>query len=72
MNYDEMVKTGRITALKKFFKLNGREVTEDYAEWFYINFLGICKNLGFLDGNGENLNGSPYAEFALKIYDLAH
>jgi hypothetical protein len=72
MDYDEMVKTGRITALKKFFKLNGREVTEDYAEWFYINFLGICKNMGFLDGNGENLNDSPYAEIALKIYDLAH
>jgi hypothetical protein len=72
MNYDEMVKTGRITALKTFFKMNGKEVTEDYAEWFYINFLGICKNLGFLHGNGEDLNGSPYAKMALDIYNLAH
>jgi hypothetical protein len=72
MNYDEMMKTGRITALKEFFRLNGKEVTDHYAEWFYENFLGICKNLGYLHGNGENLNDSPYAEMALKIYSLAH
>lgn len=72
MNYDEIMKTGRITALKEFFRLNGKEVSDHYAEWFYENFLGICKNLGYLHGNGENLNDSPYAEMALKIYSLAH
>lgn len=72
MNYDDIMKTGRITALKKFFAMNGKEVTDHYAEWFYENFLGICKNLGFLYGNGENLNDSPYANMALEIYSLAH
>lgn len=72
MNYDELMKTGRITALKEFFQMNGKEITDHYANWFYENFLGICKNLGFLYGNGENLNDSPYAEMALKIYSLAH
>lgn len=72
MNYDEMMKSGRITALKEFFRLNNKEVTDQYADWFYDNFLGICKNLGFLHGNGENLNNSPYAKMALDIYSLAH
>jgi hypothetical protein len=72
MNYDELMKTGRITALKEFFQMNGKEITDHYANWFYENFLGICKNLGFLYGNGENLNDSPYAEMAMKIYSLAH
>lgn len=72
MNYDEMVKIGRIAALKEFFKKNGEEIDDAYAEWFYENFLGICKNLGYLWGNKEDLNNSPYAEIALKIYSIAH
>ena len=72
MNYDEMMKAGRITALKEFFKLNDKKVTDHYANWFYENFLGICKNLGFLYGNGESLNDSPYAKMALDIYNLKH
>lgn len=72
MNYDDMMKIGRIAALKEFFKLNGRKIDDAYADWFYENFLGICKNLGYLFGNDENLNNSPYADIALKIYDFAH
>ena len=72
MNYDEMVKDGRIIALKEFFKQHGKEITDHYADWFYERFLGICINLGYLWGNKEDLNSSPYAEIALKIYDIAH
>ena len=72
MNYDEMVKQGRIDALHEFFRLNCKEITDHYADWFYQNFLGICKNFGYLHSNGEDMNNSPYAEFALKIYSLGH
>ena len=70
MNYDEMVKEGRITALKEFFKLYDKELPDYFAEWFYENFLGICKNFGYLWAEGENLLHSPYAKFALHIYNL--
>ena len=72
MNYDEMAKQGRIIALKEFFKQNGEEITDHYADWFYEKFLGICINLGYLWSNKEDLNKSPYAEVALKIYNRAH
>ena len=72
MNYDEMMKTERIFALKEFFRQNSKEITDNYAEWFYINFLGICKNFGFMYACGENLNDSPYADVALSIYKLGH
>lgn len=72
MNYEDMVRQGRITALKEFFKKNGKEITDHYASWFYENFTGICKNLGFLYGNGEDLNQSPYANIALNIYSIGH
>lgn len=72
MNYDEMAKQGRITALKEFFKMNGEEITDHYADWFYERFLGICINLGYLWSNGESLNNSPYAKMALEIYSLGH
>ena len=72
MDYDEMVKIGRIAALKEFFRVNGEKIDDHYADWFYENFLGICKNFGYLWGNNEDLNNSPYAEIALKIYKLAH
>lgn len=72
MNYEEMMKTGRITAVREFFKLHGHQADESYLDWFYENFLGICKNMGYLYSNGEPLNSSPYAKFALKIYALGH
>ena len=72
MNYDEMMRTGRIAAVREFFKLHGLHATDSYLEWFYENFLGICKNMGYLYSNGENMNDSPYAEFALQIYALGH
>lgn len=72
MNYGEMIKEGRITALKEFFKQNGKEITDHYAEWFYERFLGICMNLGYLWSTRRDLNESPYAEVALKIYEIAH
>jgi hypothetical protein len=72
MNYDEMMKAGRISAMREFFQLHGYNPTEDYLEWFYENFLGICKNMGYLFSNDEPLNKSPYAEFALRIYELGH
>ncbi len=70
--YDEMMKTGRIAAMREFFKQHGHEATEHYLEWFYENFLGICKNMGYLYGNNEPLNSSPYAQFALNIYTMGH
>jgi hypothetical protein len=70
--YEEMMKTGRIKAVREFFRQHGHNATNDYLEWFYENFLGICKNLGYLYGNGESFSNSPYTEFALKIYALGH
>lgn len=72
MNYEKTIKTGRITAMRKFFELYGENPTDNYLEWFYENFLGICKNMGYLYGNHENLDDSPYTEFALQIYALGH
>ena len=72
MNYDEMMKAGRIEAVREFFRLHGREADNHYLDWFYENFLGICKNMGFLHSNDESMDDSPYADFALRIYDLGH
>lgn len=72
MNYDELMKTGRITAVRKFFESHGYQPTESYLDWFYDNFLGICKNMGFLHGNNEDLNSSPYAEMALAVYAMGN
>ena len=36
------------------------------------NFLGICKNIGYLHANDEPLDSSPYATFALQIYAMGH
>lgn len=72
MNYDELMKTGRITAVRKFFESHDRHADDYYLDWFYENFLGICKNLGYLHANDEPFSDSPYAEFALKIYDMGH
>ncbi len=72
MNYTEMMRTGRITAVREFFNSHGYQPTDDYLDWFYENFLGICKNMGYLRGNNEPLDNSPYAEFALKIYALSN
>lgn len=72
MNYDEMMKKGRLDAVREFFRKHGREADEHYLDWFYENFLGICKNMGYLYSNDEPFSDSPYAEFALKIYDLGH
>lgn len=72
MNYEAMMKTGRITAMRKFFESHGHHATDSYLDWFYENFLGICKNMGYLYGNDEPLDSSPYAQFALKIYAMAH
>ena len=71
MNYTDMIKTGRMTAVREFFQLHGYQPTEDYIEWFYENFLGICKNMGYLYGNHEPLDNSPYATFALQIYKMS-
>lgn len=72
MNYDEMLKQGRIEAMRKFFQQHGKKADEHYLEWFYENFLGICKNMGYLHSNGIPFSDSPYAEFALAIYDMGH
>ena len=72
MNYDEMMKAGRISAVREFFNLHGYQPTEDYLEWFCENFLGICKNMGYLLSNNKPLDSSPYAEVALHIYELRH
>ena len=72
MNYDEMMKQGRIIAVRKFFESQGKSVSDDYLDWFYENFLGICKNLGYLYANDEPFSTSPYVDFALKIYALGH
>ena len=72
MNYDVILKQGRLNAVRAFFHQHGREADEHYLEWFYENFLGICKNLGFLHGNDMPFSESPYAEFALQIYDMGH
>ena len=71
MNYDEMMKAGRISAVREFFKLHDLHATDEYLDWFYDNFLGICKNMGHLLGNHEPLDSSPYAEVALRIYELS-
>lgn len=70
MNYDDMLKQGRITATNEFFKNHGHQPTDDYLEWFYENFLGICKSMGYLYGNHEPLDNSPYARLALQIYTM--
>ena len=72
MNYDELMKTGRITAVRKFFESHGKSVDDHYLDWFYENFLGICKNMGYLHANDEPFSKSPYVELALKIYDISH
>lgn len=72
MNYDEMMKAGRIEAVREFFRLHDRVADNNYLDWFYTNFLGICKNMGFLRSNDQSMDDSPYAEFALQIYDLGH
>lgn len=72
MDYKKMIKTGRINAMREFFKQHGHHADDHYLEWFYENFLGICKNMGYLYGNDEPLDSSPYAKFALKIYALGH
>ena len=72
MNYEAMLKQGRLDAVREFFRQHNREADEYYLDWFYENFLGICKNLGYLYGNDEPFSDSPYVEFALKIYDMGH
>lgn len=72
MDYELTIKQGRLAAVREFFRLNGRKADDHYLDWFYENFLGICKNLGYLYANDEPFSDSPYAEFALKIYDLGH
>lgn len=72
MNYEEMTKSGRLDAMRKFFRQYGRKPDERYLEWFYENFLGICKNMGYLHANGIPFTESPYAKFALQIFDLGH
>ena len=72
MNYEELVRTGRIAAMREFFKLHELNATDSYLDWFYENFLGICKNMGYLHSNDEDMNSSPYAKFALQIYALGH
>jgi hypothetical protein len=72
MNYESVIKEARINAVREFFKSHGNHADDHYLEWFYENFLGICKNLGYLYGNDEPFSDSPYAEFALHIYALGH
>ena len=72
MNYDLLLRQARITAVREFFKLHGYTPTLDYLDWFYENFLGICKNIGYLHANNEPLDSSPYAAFVLQIYALSH
>lgn len=72
MDYEKTIKTARINAMRKFFELHGKEPDDFYLNWFYENFLGICKNMGYLYGNDEPLDNSPYAKFALKIYAMRH
>lgn len=72
MDYELTLKQGRLTAVREFFRLNGRKADDYYLDWFYENFLGICKNLGYLYTNDEPFSDSPYAEFALHIYDIGH
>lgn len=72
MNYELTIKQARLKAVQAFFNLHGKSADNDYLDWFYENFLGICKNLGFLHANDEPLDNSPYVEFALKIYELGY
>lgn len=72
MNYELAIKQARITAVREFFKSHGKHANDHYLEWFYENFLGICKNLGYLYSNNEPFSNSPYAEFALQLYALGH
>ena len=72
MDYELTLKALRLNAVREFFKLHGKPVDDFYLDWFYENFLGICKNLGFLHSNDEPLTSSPYATFALQIYALGH
>lgn len=72
MNYELTMKQGRITAVREFFKSHGKDASDHYLDWFYENFLGICKNIGYLHANDEPMDSSPYKEFALKIYALGH
>ena len=72
MNYEIAIKQARIAAVREFFKSHGEYADDNYLEWFYENFLGICKNLGYLHSNDEPFSNSPYTEFALQIYALGH
>lgn len=70
MNYDDLMRQARLAAVRAFFKQHNIDTEGDYLDWFYANFLGICKNLGYLYGNKEPLDSSPYAQVALQIYAL--